>query len=117
MYDMGVKLSSGTNGMYVDSLSCARVKGGWSEWFRMDSGVRQGWFMLPWLFYVYMDAMRKELKMGVGRMKVRFLEEGRELRLPGLLYADDLVLWVESEEDLRVVVGRSVEACCVGEEF
>ena len=24
---------------------------------------------------------------------VRYQEEGRELRLPGLLYADDLVLW------------------------
>ena len=28
-------------------------------------------------------------------------EEGRELRLPGFLYADDLVLCGESEDDLR----------------
>ena len=32
------------------------------------------------------------------------LEEGREQRLPGFLYVDDLVLWGESEEDLRVMV-------------
>ena len=32
-------------------------------------------------------------------------------RLPGLLYADDLVLCGESEEDLRAVVGRFVEVC------
>ena len=31
-------------------------------------------------------------------------KEGRELGLPGLLYADDLVLRGESEEDLRAMV-------------
>ena len=34
-----------------------------------------------------------------------------EWRLPGLLYADDLVLCVESEEDLRAMVGLFVEVC------
>ena len=38
-------------------------------------------------------------------------EEGRERILPGILYADDLVLCVESEEDLRVMVGRFAEVC------
>ena len=36
-------------------------------------------------------------------------KEGREWRLPGLLYADDLVLCGELEEDLRAMVGRFVE--------
>ena len=38
-------------------------------------------------------------------------EEGREWRLPGLSYADDLVLCGESEEDLRSMVGRFVDVC------
>ena len=46
----------------------------------------------------------KEIKMGIGRRGVRFLEDGREWRLPGLLYANDLVLCSESEEDLRMIV-------------
>ena len=37
------------------------------------------------------------------------VEEGREWRLPGLLYADDLVLCSEPEENLRAVVGCFVE--------
>ena len=41
--------------MYVNSLTCVRVKGGESECFRIDSGVRQGCIMCPWLFNVYMD--------------------------------------------------------------
>ena len=37
--------------------------------------------------------------------------DGREWRLLVLLYADDLVLWDESEEGLRAVVGRFAEVC------
>ena len=36
---------------------------------------------------------------------------GREWRLPGLLYAHDLVLCGESENDLMVMVGRFAEVC------
>ena len=43
----------------------------------------------------------KEVKMGMRKRGVIFQEEGREYRLPGLLYADDLVLCGELEEDLR----------------
>ena len=31
--------------------------------------------------------------------------------MAGLLYADDLVLCSESEEDLRTIVGRFIEVC------
>ena len=48
----------------------------------------------------------KEMKMGMGRRGVRFQEEGREWRLPGLLYANDLVWFGKSEKDLRTMVGR-----------
>ena len=42
---------------------------------------------------------------------MRFEEEGREWRLRGLLYADDLVLCGESEEELMAMVGCLVEVC------
>ena len=38
-------------------------------------------------------------------------EKGREWRLPGLLYANGLVLHGESEEDLRAMVGRFGGVC------
>ena len=65
--------------------------------------------MSLWLFNVYMDALLKEVKTGMER-GVRF-QEGREWRLPGLLYADDFVSCGESEEDLKAMVGRFVEVC------
>ena len=50
------------------SLSSVRVKGGESEYFRIDSGVRQGFTMSLWLFHVYMNALiKKMLQMGVRR--------------------------------------------------
>ena len=83
--------------MYVHSLACVRVKGGVSERFRIDNGVRQGSITSPWLFSVYKDAVMKEVKVGMGRRGVKFMEEGGEWRLPGPFYADDLVLCGESE--------------------
>ena len=85
----GGKLLSGIKSMYVDSSACVRVKGGESELFRIDSGVRQGSIMSPWLFNVYMDGVMKEVKIGMGRRGVNIMEDGREWTLPGLLYAND----------------------------
>ena len=53
----------------------------------------------------------KEVRIGMGRRGVRFKEDGRKWRSPGLLYADDLILCGESEEDLREMVGRFAEVC------
>ena len=49
--------------------------------------------------------------MGMGSRGVSFMKDGREWRLPGFLYADDLVLCDESEEDLRVMVRWFTEVC------
>ena len=72
MYDVGGKLSKGIKTMYVSSLACVRVKLCERECIEIDSGLRQSW-----LLKVYMDAVMKEVKTLKGRMKVRFLEEGR----------------------------------------
>ena len=47
MYEVRGKLLSGIKNMYVDSSACVRVKGGKSEEFRINIGVRQGCIMSP----------------------------------------------------------------------
>ena len=42
--------------------------------------------------------MKKEVKMGMWMRGVRLQVDGREWRMPGLFYADDLVLCGESEK-------------------
>ena len=65
--------------MYVDNTTCLRVKGGACECFRADSVVRQDCFMPPWLFIMYIYAVMREVKMRMGSMGKKFLEERREL--------------------------------------
>ena len=95
MYDVGCKLLIGIKSMYVDGSACVRVKEGEIEWSRINIWVRQGCIMSLWLFNVYMD--------GVGRREMRFVEDRRKWRLPGLLNTDDLVLCGESEGDGETV--------------
>ena len=57
--------------------------------------MRQYYVISSWFFNVYMDAVMKEVKMGMGRMG---------MRLCSLLYVDDLVLCGKSEEDLKVML-------------
>ena len=57
--------------------------------------------MSPWFFNVYMNEGGEN---GDGK-------EGGEWRLPGLLYADELVLCGQLEEDLVSMVGHFVEVC------
>ena len=78
MHDVGDKLSNSIRSMYVNSLACFRVKDGESQCFRIDSGVQHGFIMSTWLFNVYMNTVMKEVKIGMGRIGVRFQEEGRE---------------------------------------
>ena len=101
MYDVGGKLLKDIKSMYVNNVACVRVKRGDSKCFSINCGVRQGCIMSPLLFNIYMDAVMKEVKMGMGRRGVRFQEEGRKWRLPGLLCANDLVLYSDSEKDLK----------------
>ena len=59
MYDVEGKLLSGIKSMYVNSSAYVREKGGESERFRIDIGVRKGYIMSPWLF----SGVMKEVKM------------------------------------------------------
>ena len=63
------KLLNGIKSMYVDSSACVIVEVGESERFRIYSGVRQG-------YNVYMDREMKEVKMGMEKRGMRFMEDG-----------------------------------------
>ena len=72
-------------------------------------GGKQGYIMSPWLFNVYINPLKKEVKMGRGSSGMTFLEDGREWRFPALLYACDLFLCGgKAEEDDGGTVCRAV---------
>ena len=56
IYDVSGKLLNGIKSMCFNSLACVKVRWeGKSECSTIDSGVRQGGIMSPWLLNVYMD--------------------------------------------------------------
>src|SRR5678816_4327159 len=57
IYGVGSRLLNGIKSMYDDSGACVRINGVNGDWFRINSGVRQGCVMSPWLFNLYMDGV------------------------------------------------------------
>ena len=79
-----------------------------SEWFRIDSWVKQGCVTSPWLFNVYMDEVMKEVKMGMGRRGVRFLY--RMVESGDCLVSCFQMIWFYVVS-WRVMVGWFAEVC------
>lgn len=72
--------------MYEDVKTSVKVKGGESAAFEVKVGVHQGSVLSPLLFTMVLEALSREFRGG----------------LPWeLLYADDLALMAESEDELR----------------
>ena len=71
-----------------------RVLGQNSDWFGVEQGVRQGCVMSPWLFNLHMDTVVREAREKcVGGVKLE------ETTVHLLLFADDLMLVAEKDED------------------
>jgi len=72
--------------MYVGSTTSIKVSAGESKGFEVKVGVHQGSVLSPLLFTIVLEALSSDLRVG----------------LPWeLLYADDLALLADSEEELR----------------
>lgn len=55
-------------------IACVRTNGKLTEWFVIETGVRQGCIMLPWLFKMFIDVV-----MCPRKVKVRILERSMEI--------------------------------------
>src|SRR5678816_4156031 len=74
IYGVGFRLLNGIKSMYEDSEACVRINGVKGDWFSINSRVRQGCVMSPWLFNLYMDGVMKELEVGVAGNGVKMME-------------------------------------------
>src|SRR5678816_2810754 len=63
IYGVGGRLLNGIKSMYDDSEACGRINGVNGDWFRINSGVRQGCVISRWLFNLYMDGVMKEFEV------------------------------------------------------
>jgi len=83
--------------IYERVESCVRVEGNLTDWFPVETGVRQGCVLSPLLYAFFINGLVRELnELGVG-----IHIEGRERKLCCLLYADDIVMMTENRKDLQ----------------
>jgi hypothetical protein len=83
--------------IYETVESCVRVSGKCTDWFPVNTGVRQGCILSPLLYALFINGLIKELK----RLDIGVeIEEGGE-KLNSLLYADDIVLLAQNRQDLQ----------------
>ena len=78
--------------MLVKVESRVRVRGLFSDWMTLETGVRQGCVLSPVLYALFINGLVKKLqesKLGIVLSELVTLES--------LLYADDIVLITETK--------------------
>ena len=103
-YGVRGRLKEAVKSLYLHSEACVRVQRKNSEWFDVEMGVRQGCTMSPWLFNLVMDSIVREARESFqGGVQL----EGSKVHF--LLFADDLVLVAENEEDIKKTLKCSMK--------
>ena len=106
IYGVGGKLLNAVKAFYENCRAKVRVNYVESESFSISVGVKQGCVMSPWLFNIFMDGVMKEWKMRIQGEGAELNENGKLWKVPSCLYADDAVLFAESEEKLQRMVSE-----------
>ena len=90
---------------YSNMYSAIRLNGYYTEWFPVNSGVRQGDVLSSTLFGIYIDDLVQEIKdLNMG---IHF----EDVFINILLYADDVLLIAESENELQCMINKVAEWC------
>ena len=85
-------------GMYEGMKSCVRSKNAFSDFFQSQTGVLQGEVLSPILFSIYVNDFEMDF-LTIKNVRVQLLE----LNLFSLMYADDMVIFAESAEELQAM--------------
>ena len=107
LWEYGVRgaLLGAVRSLYSQSESCVRVFGTKSDMFPVRVGLRQGCALSPILFVIFMDRISRRSQAGVTGLQYG------GLRIPSLLFADDVVLMASSACDLQLSLGRFAAEC------
>ncbi|BFY97740.1 hypothetical protein BsWGS_00780 [Bradybaena similaris] len=102
IYGFPAKYINIINAFYTDSACCVKTENGNSDWFPVNTGVKQGCVMSPMLFGIAIDwVMRKstsEIQQGIKWIGNEILED--------LDFADDVALLSKSHPDAQEKMNR-----------
>ena len=82
--------------LYLQQKACVRTGYGPRDWFHSTKGVRQGCIVSPILFSIYSEVIRR---IALANHSGKVFIGGR--KVSNLRYADDIVLFAESEEEMQ----------------
>ena len=102
---IGGKISRAIKSMYANVQSCVRINGICTDFFEVNLGLKQGCLLSPLLFNFYINDLVDNLK---------FLDLGVNIdgeKVSVLLYADDIVLLSENENDMQRLLDVISEWC------
>ena len=105
--DLGLKgnFYESMKAIYSNVRCSVKVNGVLSDSFNVSSGLKQGCLLSPMLFNLYLNDLAVKLKsLGCG------INIDGEV-VPIILYADDIVLFAENEQDLQQLLNVLNEWC------
>lgn len=104
-YNIDGKIYKSIKSLYEHNESCIRLNNLHSDWFDVNSGVKQGDNISPTLFSLYLNDLAKEIKdlnLGI---------QVDDVNVGILLYADDMVLVANNEKDLQIMLNTMYNWC------
>ena len=81
--------------LYSNLQSCVRVNNDFTDWFSISSGVRLGYNLAPTLFAIFINDLASDVYLV--QCGVRLTEQ----TIRTLMYADDIILILDSQEGLQ----------------
>ena len=91
--------------LYKSTLYCIILSNLYTNWFKVDSGVRQGHNLSPTLFGIFISNLAIEIQnLGLGTTV-------GDRKVPILLYANDIVILAQNEENLQIMLNKLNEWC------
>ena len=91
--------------LYAGQEAAVRTGHGTTDWFQIGKGVRQGCILSPCLFNFYAGYIMRNA--GLEETQAGIKIAGRNIN--NLRYADDPILMVESEEELKSLLTKVIE--------
>lgn len=82
--------------MYKNLHSCVRIDDMVTDWFTIDRGIRQRDTLAPLLFVIFIN----DLAIDINNLNLA-IETGIDEQINIIMYADDIVLMADSEDDLQ----------------
>ena len=104
-YKIRGKFLSALKSLYKNVSCSVDINQSLSEWFHVDSGVKQGCILSPTLFAMFIDDLMEEIKEAQAGVQC-----GKDM-VSGLLYADDAVVIAPDEGQLQKLIDVIVAWC------